>query len=39
MAGKGFSHNPIEVDKISSNFRTIKTAIPVPESIPIIEQM
>ena len=39
MAGKGFSHSPIEVDKISTNFRTIKTAIPVPESIPIIEQM
>lgn len=39
MAGIGFSHNPIEVDKISTNFRTIKTAIPVPESIPIIEQM
>ncbi len=39
MAGKGFSHKPIEVDKISTKHRTIKTALPVPDSIPIIEQM
>ena len=39
MAGKGFSHEPIKVDEISTKYRTIKTALPVPESIPIIEQM
>ena len=39
MSGKGFSHEPIKVDEISTKYRTIKTALPVPESIPIIEQM
>ena len=33
MAGGGFSHKPIKVDKVSTKYRTIKTSIPVPESI------
>ena len=39
MAGKGFSHKPISVDKISTKYRTIKTDLPVPESIPLLKKM
>ena len=39
MAGNGFSHQPIKVEKIQTKYRTIKTAIPVPESIPMLEKM
>jgi len=39
MAGKGFSHEPVFVDKISTKYRTIKTEIPVPESIPLLKKM
>jgi 4-aminobutyrate aminotransferase-like enzyme len=39
MAGKGFSHEPVFVDKISTKYRTIKTELPVPESIPLLEKM
>ena len=39
MAGKSFSHEPINVDKVSTKYRTIKTQLPVPESIPDIEKM
>ncbi len=39
MAGGNFSHIPVEVKKVSTKYRTIKTAIPVPESIPILEKM
>ena len=39
MAGNGFSHQPIKVEKIKTKYRTIKTAIPVPESIPMLEKM
>jgi 4-aminobutyrate aminotransferase / (S)-3-amino-2-methylpropionate transaminase / 5-aminovalerate transaminase len=39
MAGNGFLHQPITVEKIKTKYRTIKTAIPVPESIPMLEKM
>ena len=39
MAGNGFSHQPIKVEKIATKYRTIKTDIPVPESIPMLEKM
>ena len=39
MAGEGFSHKPIKVDKITTKYRTIRTSIPVLESIPILKKM
>jgi 4-aminobutyrate aminotransferase-like enzyme len=39
MAGGGFSHKPIKVDKVATKYRTIKTSIPVPESIPLLKKM
>jgi len=39
MAGGGWSHSPIEVDLINTEYRKINTAIPVPESIPILKKM
>jgi len=39
MAGGSFSHLPIKVESIDTKFRKIKTEIPVPESIPIINKM
>ena len=39
MAGNGFSHQPLKVEKIATKYRTIKTKIPVPESIPMLEKM
>jgi len=39
MAGNGFSHQPIKVEKIATKYRTIKTDIPVPESIYMLEKM
>jgi len=39
MAGNGFSHTPKKVEKISSKYRKIKTHLPVPESIPLLEKM
>ena len=39
MAGNGFSHQPIKVEKIATKYRTIKTDIPVPESISMLEKM
>ena len=39
MAGNGFSHQPIKVEKIQTKYRTIKTEIPVPESIPMLKKM
>ena len=39
MSGRDFSHKPIEVDKVSTKYRTIKTSIPVPESIPLLKKM
>jgi 4-aminobutyrate aminotransferase / (S)-3-amino-2-methylpropionate transaminase / 5-aminovalerate transaminase len=39
MAGLGFSHHPSEVDKVSTKYRTIKTNLPVPESLPLLNKM
>ena len=39
MAGHGFSHIPLKVPFVETGFRRIKTAIPVPESIPILEKL
>ena len=39
MAGNGFSHQPTKVEKITTKYRTIKTKIPVPESVPMLEEM
>jgi 4-aminobutyrate aminotransferase / (S)-3-amino-2-methylpropionate transaminase / 5-aminovalerate transaminase len=39
MAGNGFSHEPIKVEKIATKYRTIRTEIPVPESIPMLKKM
>lgn len=39
MAGSGFSHIPKKVKKIKTAYRVIETAIPVPESIPILERV
>ena len=39
MAGGNFLHKPIRVDKVATKYRTIKTLMPVPESIPALKQM
>ena len=39
MAGGHFSHEPVEVEKIRTQYRTISTSIPVPESVPILRKM
>jgi 4-aminobutyrate aminotransferase-like enzyme len=39
MAGHGFNHTPQKVPFVETEFRRIKTAIPVPESIPLLEKM
>lgn len=39
MAGHGFSHEPQQVPPISTRFRTIRTSIPVPESIPLLQSI
>lgn len=38
MAGFGFSHIPKKVKKVHTKYRTIKTKIPVPESIPMLSR-
>lgn len=39
MAGHGFSHIPQNVASVNTKYRKIKTQIPVPESIPLLERM
>ncbi|XOV79307.1 MAG: aspartate aminotransferase family protein [Aestuariibacter sp.] len=39
MAGSGFSHIPKKVPLIDTQYRQIKTQLPVPESIPLLEKM
>ena len=39
MAGGCFSHVPQSVPPVDSEFRKIHTKIPVPESIPMLEQL
>lgn len=39
MASLGFSHVPKEVPFVNTKYRTIKTKLPVPESIPMLERV
>ncbi len=39
MAGGEFSHAPVKVKTVKTQFRRICTPIPVPESIPLLERM
>lgn len=39
MAGYGFNHVPKQVPLVETRFRRIKTQLPVPESIPLLEKM
>jgi 4-aminobutyrate aminotransferase-like enzyme len=39
MSGLGFSHVPKKVKKVNTKYRTIKTSIPVPESIEILNKV
>ena len=39
MDSQGFSHSPQKVEKITTEFRRIQTAIPVPESLPILDEV
>ena len=39
MKKYNFSHNPINVNKINTKYRLIKTKIPVPESIPFFKKI
>ena len=34
-----YSLNPVEVPQIETKYRSIKTAIPVPESLPFFERL
>lgn len=37
MAGHGFTHEPVAVPQVRTQFRTICTPSPVPESLPVLE--
>ena len=39
MSGNGFSHTPIEVKKVNTPHRVISTKIPVPDSIPTLNEI
>lgn len=39
MAGHAFSHKPQDVPPVSTRYRTIRTPIPVPESIPMLQRV
>src|SRR3989338_6330177 len=39
MVGHSFSCVPIEVPKVHTKFRRIKTKLPVPESLPILRDI
>jgi 4-aminobutyrate aminotransferase / (S)-3-amino-2-methylpropionate transaminase / 5-aminovalerate transaminase len=39
MSGLGFTHEPKIVSKVHTKHRVIKTPIPVPESIPLLERL
>jgi 4-aminobutyrate aminotransferase / (S)-3-amino-2-methylpropionate transaminase / 5-aminovalerate transaminase len=39
MAGFKFSHKPQRVEKITTKFRSIRTPIPVPESLPLLDEV
>jgi len=37
--GKSYEMKPKKVPQVKTKYRTIKTAIPVPESIPVLEKL
>ncbi|MBM3393086.1 MAG: aminotransferase class III-fold pyridoxal phosphate-dependent enzyme [Betaproteobacteria bacterium] len=39
MAGHGFNHTPQTVPFVDTAFRRIATALPVPESLPLLERL
>jgi 4-aminobutyrate aminotransferase / (S)-3-amino-2-methylpropionate transaminase / 5-aminovalerate transaminase len=39
MAGGSFSHIPVNVASVNTQYRKINTAIPVPESLPLLDKM
>lgn len=39
MSGFQFSNVPVDVPKVKTRFREINTSIPVPESLPILEDL
>ena len=39
MSAGSFSHSPVTVAKVDTKYRKIVTQIPVPESLPLIQQM
>ena len=38
-SGSGFSHSPKNVEFVNTKYRSIKTKIPVPESIELIQEL
>lgn len=39
MAGTGFSHQPVEVPLVNTDYRRIVTKIPAPESVSLLERL
>ena len=39
MAGGLFTHVPVNVERVNTRYRKINTPIPVPESLPMLDQM
>lgn len=39
MAGHGFNHTPQAVPQVETKYRRIKTALPAPESMPLLERL
>ena len=39
MAGNTFSLTPIDVEHIETNFRKIKTQLPVPQSVELLKKI
>jgi len=39
MAGLGFSHKPVAVLPVKTNYRVIQTPIPVPASVPLLDKL
>ncbi len=39
MSGLGFSHKPVAVPPVNTNYRVIQTSIPVPESVPLLDKL
>jgi len=39
MAGNSFSHTPINVKRVNTKYRRIKTQLPVPKSLPLFEKI